>query len=318
MGLMVANSATPPAPVPETPSNDAWWRELISEIARVQHVAASEGQGGSFDLAKAVELWCRPATPPAPELLEANFRAWHKEARGSLYYGAMPLCDAIEWAQHLLQQVTLQALVPPAAPAPPITEPSALPELVRYGFIGDGPNRPLLVWLVDGYWTPWHIAATLLQQQQAELAALRAAPVVVSEELRQIGDRLRNQDNRCTANPIFLVRGKERIYGLDSSASDEAVWMNDEWNPVDIPEDADPDQPPHGLTVVRYTARWKVLMVAFTEQGCKDHLRLNGHNYRIYDEVGIYVDSLNRCPEMIAIREFLLGLPAPQAGETQP
>jgi hypothetical protein len=257
------------------------------------------------------------ATPPAPELLEANFRAWHKEARGSLYYGAIPLCDAIEWAQHLLQQVTLQALVPPAVPAPPITEPSALPELVRYGFISDGPNRPLMVRLVDGYWTPWHIAATLLQQQEAELATLRRVPVAASEKLRQIGDRLRNQDNRCTANPIFLVRGKERIYGLDSSASDEIVWMDDEWSPVEIPEGADPEEPPHGLTVVRYTTRWKALMVAFTEQGCKEHLRLNGHNYQMLDEVGISVYSLNRCPEMIAIREFLMELPAPQAGEVE-
>jgi hypothetical protein len=144
--------------------------------------------------------------------------------------------------------------------------------------------------------------------------APQAGEVDVSERLRQIGLQLRTQDNRCTANPIFQVRGKQRIYGLDLSASDEVVWMDDEWNPVDIPEDADPDQPPHGLTVARYTTRWKVLMVAFTEQGCIEHLRLNGHNYRIYDEVGIYVDSLNRCPEMIAIREFLLGLPAPQAG----
>jgi hypothetical protein len=59
--------ATPPAPEPETPPNDAWWHELINEIARVQHVAAGEGQGGRFDLAEAVELWCRPATPPALE-----------------------------------------------------------------------------------------------------------------------------------------------------------------------------------------------------------------------------------------------------------
>jgi len=229
--------ATPPAPVPETPPNDAWWRELINEIARVQHVAASEGQGGRFDLAEAVELWCRPATLLAPEQGEVE-------------------------------------------------------ECPHCGYEGE--------------------MAPVIQAGDV------AVPEPVSERLRQIGDRLRNQDNRCTANPIFLVRGKERIYGLDSSASDEIVWMDDEWNPVEIPEGADPEEPPHGLTVARYTTRWKALMVAFTEQGCKEHLRLNGHNYRIYDEVGIYVDSLNRCPEMIAIREFLLGLPAPQAGAVQP
>ena len=142
-----------------------------------------------------------------------------------------------------------------------------------------------------------------------------AAPVVASDELRQIGHRLRTQDNRCTADPIFQVRGKERIYGLDRSLIAQAVWKDDEWNTVEIPEDADPDEPPRGLTVVRYITIWRVLMVAFTEEGCKEHLRLNGHNYRHFDEVDIYADSLNRCPEMIAIREFLMKLPAPQARE---
>ena len=137
----------------------------------------------------------------------------------------------------------------------------------------------------------------------------------LDEQLRQIGHQLRTQDSRCTADPIFQVRGKERIYGLDSSASDEVVWKDDEWNTVEIPDEADPDEPPRGLTVVRYTTIWRVLMVAFTEEGCKEHLRLNGHNYRHFDEVDIYVDSLKRCPEMIAIREFLMKLPAPQGGE---
>jgi len=173
MDLMVANSATPPAP---EQGQGRWTEGVCGDGAAILF------DGAMVPIKEVVRaLNGRPATLPAPELLEANFRAWHKEARGSLYYGAMPLCDAIEWAQHLLQQVTLQALVPPAVPAPPITEPSALPELVRYGFIGCGPNRPLLIRLVDGYWTPWHIAATLLQRQQAELASLRVAPVVVSE-----------------------------------------------------------------------------------------------------------------------------------------
>jgi hypothetical protein len=48
------------------PTDDDWWHELINEIARVQHVALGEGQGARFDLAEAVQRWCRP-TPPAPE-----------------------------------------------------------------------------------------------------------------------------------------------------------------------------------------------------------------------------------------------------------
>ena len=59
-GAPVVEPATPPAPE----QGDAWWHELINEIARVQHVAQGEGQGPRFDLAEAVARWCRP---PAPE-----------------------------------------------------------------------------------------------------------------------------------------------------------------------------------------------------------------------------------------------------------
>ena len=63
----VVEPFTPPA----SEQGDAWWHELISEIARVQHVAQGEGQGPRFDLAKAVKLSRRP-TPPAPEPGEAK------------------------------------------------------------------------------------------------------------------------------------------------------------------------------------------------------------------------------------------------------
>jgi hypothetical protein len=112
------NLATPPAPEPETPPNDAWWHELINEIARVQHVAAGEGQGGRFDLAKAVELWCRPATPPAPEPGEVG--------------------ELVEFLTPTREQAGAISL-------------EAFTKLRR--------------------------AATLLQQQEAELAALRGVPV---------------------------------------------------------------------------------------------------------------------------------------------
>jgi hypothetical protein len=69
------NLATPPAPAPKAePTDDAWWHELINEIARVQHVAAGLGQGGQVDLAEAVKLWCHPATPPAPVAVPVSER----------------------------------------------------------------------------------------------------------------------------------------------------------------------------------------------------------------------------------------------------
>lgn len=59
-------------------------------------------------------------------------------------------------------------------PGPPIKEPSAPPELPRYGRSPCAGPGPLLIQMADGYWTPWHIAAAMLQRQ-TELAALRDA-----------------------------------------------------------------------------------------------------------------------------------------------
>lgn len=50
-------------------------------------------------------------------------------------------------------------------------------------------------------------------------------------------------------------------------------------------------------------------MVAFTEGGCQEYIELNGHNDRSRahkGEIRIYAESFRRCPEMIAIREWLM------------
>jgi hypothetical protein len=71
--VLAACPTAPPAPEPGevVPTDDAWWDELVGEIARVQHVAFGEGQGPRFDLAKAVGF-LRPTAPPAPEPGEAE------------------------------------------------------------------------------------------------------------------------------------------------------------------------------------------------------------------------------------------------------
>ena len=57
-----------------------------------------------------------------------------------------------------------------------------------------------------------------------------------------------------------------------------------------------------------HVGQWITIMVAFTEEGCKEYLRQDGHNHR---GARIYVESFRRCPEMIAIRKYLMELPKP-------
>jgi hypothetical protein len=49
----------------------------------------------------------------------------------------------------------------------------------------------------------------------------------------------------------------------------------------------------------------------FTEAGCNDYIRLNGHNHR--GKLRVYADSSYRNEEFRAVRAFLMGL----AGETK-
>jgi hypothetical protein len=131
-------------------------------------------------------------------------------------------------------------------------------------------------------------------------------------ELRAIGERLRTQDNRCTKDPLFQVRGLRRIYGMDPDHGDDKFeWISvvDDFIVVDPPEDE--DNPPEGVEKLYYITVEEVLMSGLTEAACKEHLRCNGHRYRSFEKLFIYTDTLFRNPEMIAIRNALIALPPP-------
>lgn len=134
--------------------------------------------------------------------------------------------------------------------------------------------------------------------------------------LSAISERLRTQDNRITQNPMFCVQIKVREIGYDANYADgDTVWIDMASGDFEEVEFGQP-----GAEEFGYKDRWETVMVAFTEKGCEEYLELNGHNDRRKahnGEVRIYVESFNRCPEMIAIREALMSgtmtTPATQA-----
>jgi len=117
-------------------------------------------------------------------------------------------------------------------------------------------------------------------------------------DMLAIGEQLRTQDNRITAEPMFCVQEKRREYGFDLKCTDQTVWIDQESGEY---EESDTEKP--GYEEVGYKDIWHTVMVAFTEAGCKDYLRQNGHNH---NEPRIYVESFRRCDEMIAIRKWLM------------
>jgi len=124
-------------------------------------------------------------------------------------------------------------------------------------------------------------------------------------DLLLIGERLRTQDNRITQNPMFCVQEKRRIVGLDAAYSDRLCWRDSANDETIYDDDRDFKAPPEGdeWDEFGYIDQWFTVMVAFTEAGCEQYIRMNGHNLK---SPRIYVESFNRCPEMIAIREALM------------
>ena len=117
-------------------------------------------------------------------------------------------------------------------------------------------------------------------------------------KLAAIGEQLRTQDNRSTADPMFCVQEKRREYWFDPQWGDQHVWIDQESGDYEVSETEKP-----GYKQTGYKDTWQTVMVAFTEAACKDYLRQNGHNH---DKTRIYVKSFRRCNEMVFIRKWLM------------
>ena len=110
---------------------------------------------------------------------------------------------------------------------------------------------------------------------------------------------------------MFCVQIKVRDVGYDWAWFDNRCWR-DGANEITIyDDDKDFKGEPEGeeWDCFGYVDRWETVMVAFTEDGCKEYLELNGHNDKrraFRGEVRIYAESFRRCPEMISIREALI------------
>ncbi len=127
---------------------------------------------------------------------------------------------------------------------------------------------------------------------------------VDTEYLLEIAERLRTQDNRITCHPMFCVQRLIQDDGYAPEYATDTVWIN--MHSGDY-EECDADTP--GAVELGYKLRWETVMVAFTEAGCNEYMCQNGHNVKAGAHEGktrIYAESFYRCPEMIAIRKFLL------------
>ena len=143
---------------------------------------------------------------------------------------------------------------------------------------------------------------------------------MTTEQLAALRTELRTQDNKFTADPLFVVFEEHRVYGVGPEYTDDFEWLQEDdhsiaadSDEVKILERLRADGRPlsiGGFDFVRigYKAVRKFATACLTRQGAEDYIACNGHNLI---NPFIYVESLYRNAEMIALRNHLMSEEAP-------
>ena len=139
---------------------------------------------------------------------------------------------------------------------------------------------------------------------------------MTTEQLAALREELRTQDNAITADPLFVVFQEERIYGVSQDyRTDGYEWVSeddssvtaddDEAKVLDKLLDEDRELSIGGMTYQRvwYRIVPRFATACLTRKGAEDYIARNGHNLT---KPYIYVESLHRNEEMIALREHLM------------
>lgn len=147
------------------------------------------------------------------------------------------------------------------------------------------------------------------QHRNGELES-RTVTVKLPPELYKIGELIRTQDNRITDQPMFVVFQKREIIGSDEHSPSRICWV---WDGEEVSE----------LRAKRLEALYQdgrdtrgydryamqevdeFVTACFTEHGCKDYLRQNGHNLRL---PYIYACGSFRNNEYQLVRNWLAGI----------
>ena len=134
----------------------------------------------------------------------------------------------------------------------------------------------------------------------------------------EIGERFKDiltDDNRATADPIFLVQQKKKSPPIDPAYDDaKYVWVNMEsgdYEEAGKAETALLDQmdaqpwagdPPKGWEKIYYVDIWETVQPFFTEADADDYILRMAHRL---NETRVYVESAYRNHELIYLRKVL-------------
>lgn len=129
----------------------------------------------------------------------------------------------------------------------------------------------------------------------------------MSDKLIEIGNNLKTQDNRITAAPIFIVEKEVIDYGFKAGYADEVHYLTPDYDSVyETLKDAHDDGwTTDELEKIGIKRRWEFVTACFTEVGCQQYIKADGHNI---GKSRIFAAGSYRNYEWRAVRDFLLSL----------
>lgn len=142
-------------------------------------------------------------------------------------------------------------------------------------------------------------------------------PTVLSSQQEQmlmaIGRRLLSQDNRGTDAPMFIVEQKRTYVTAEGYNDSRTEWVKNEDGEHQVATAHQAARleahyqkhfecPKHWERLAVFDV-WEFVTACFTEKGCEDYLRVNGHNLH---EPRIYAASSFRNHEFRGLREVLM------------
>ncbi|VTN44906.1 ead/Ea22-like family protein [Raoultella ornithinolytica] len=138
----------------------------------------------------------------------------------------------------------------------------------------------------------------------------RTVTVNLPPELYTIGELIRTQDNRITDQPMFVVFQKREIIGSDEHSPSRICWVFDgeevsELRAKRLEALYQDGRDTRGYDRYAMQEVDEFVTACFTEQGCKDYLRQNGHNLR---QPYIYACGSFRNNEYQLVRNWLAGI----------
>lgn len=143
--------------------------------------------------------------------------------------------------------------------------------------------------------------------QRAEVGA------VANYQFDIISERLKTQDNACTAYPIYVVERRNRVYGFDTDYAEDIAWVNvaDDYAETDPEEIRELEAElratgklPEYWMRTGYRDTWDFVQPFLTRQAAEEYIESQRHNL---GEARVYVHSGYRNREWQFIRAHFAG-----------